>query len=275
MIRAALATIARRILREETFDTLVTPALADLHFDATAGRPLRRHYIGLTLVIVAALVRDIRIDIHVTLGARHVWKRTAAWHVAVAAVSVGLMLYAELWLPNGGGASVVARNLVVVAFMIPLPYAMIAAAFYLRRGATVPHRTIAIATVSLALLYTALAGVYHAINYVVAPSEMFSARAVVALATITLFYTFYLSSYAMFGVVLARGRGWTVPLRGFALVVSYLVIQGVLIAVTQWTGTPDNTAIRVFGGTFFNAIAWLLGAHLFRSIAPRLRSAVQ
>jgi hypothetical protein len=89
------------------------------------------------------------------------------------------------------------------------------------------------------------------------------------------FSIFYLSSYAMFGVVLARGRTWTVPLRGFALIVTYLIIQGVFLELTRWNGTPDHTALRIVGSTFLNAMAWVLGTHAFRFVAPHLRSAVQ
>lgn len=42
-------------------------------------------------------------------------------------------------------------------------------------------------------------------------------RALVGVAAMIGVYTLHMSSYAMFGVVLARGREWMVPLRGFAL----------------------------------------------------------
>jgi hypothetical protein len=272
MIRAALTTIARRTIRRETFESLVAPALADLHFDATAGRPLGRHYVGLVLVIATALVRDIRIDLHLTLGARRVWKRTAAWYAGVAAFCIGTMLYAGTPLAESSGGAAVVRRFVVVGFMTPLPFAMIAAAFYMRRDGALPRRTMPIATVSFALLYVALNFTYSVTHSGVAARDLFSARALVGAMP---FSIFYLSSYAMFGVVLARGRTWTVPLRGFALIVTYLIIQGVFLELTRWNGTPDHTALRIVGSTFLNAMAWVLGTHAFRFVAPHLRSAVQ
>jgi hypothetical protein len=106
-------------------------------------------------------------------------------------------------------------------------------------------------------------------NSVVPTSEMLSARAVVGS-----FYIFcYLSPYAMFGVVLARGRSWTIPFRAFALVVTFVAIQGGVFALTLWNWIPDHTALRVIGSTFLNALAWLLAPYVLRRLAPHLRSA--
>jgi hypothetical protein len=82
---------------------------------------------------------------------------------------------------------------------------MIAAAFYLRRDGALPRRTIPIATVSFALLYVALNFTYSATYSGVAARDLFSAQGLVGAMP---FSIFYVSSYAMFGVVLAAaGRG--------------------------------------------------------------------
>ena len=73
-----LTAIVRRIIRKETFESLVAPALADLQYEAASGRPIARHYTALVIVIATALLRDLRVDAQLTFAASRVWRRVAA-----------------------------------------------------------------------------------------------------------------------------------------------------------------------------------------------------
>ena len=76
----------------------------------------------------------------------------------------------------------------------------------------------------------------------------------------------YLSSFALLGVVLAQSRRWwTVPLRGLGLIVTFLMIQGVTIALTRAYDIPDPVYLRQIGGLFVTPTVWLIGAHLVHS----------
>ncbi len=172
MMRMFIA-LARRIVRDETFESLVAPALADLQFDAASGRPLGRHYAALPLVIATAVLRDLRIDIRLTVTAPRVWRRAAAWYAGFVALCIGVVVRYEVpWhLLDDSGRSAVLANGVTSGLVGAVPFAMAAAAFYLRRDSLVPHRTIVIAMtgfiVGATVLQLAVTSVQPTLNRVV------------------------------------------------------------------------------------------------------------
>jgi hypothetical protein len=170
-----LTAIARRITREETFNALVAPALADLHFEAGARRPLAGHYTGLPVVIATALLRDLRIDVQLTFTAGHVWRRAAAWYGALIVGHAGLVLYLDTpWhLLDDAGRAAVLSIAVGRGILGALPMTMAATAFHLRR-ATMSHRAITVAVLCAAVAIVgfqfAAASMRPAVNQVVLDS---------------------------------------------------------------------------------------------------------
>ena len=57
-----LVRFARGITHADTFEHLVSPALADLQQESGAGRQRRRHYVGLIMVSACAVARALRVD---------------------------------------------------------------------------------------------------------------------------------------------------------------------------------------------------------------------
>lgn len=137
-----LTALARRITRTETFESLVAPALADLQYEAASGRPVGRHYAALVIVIATALLRDLRVDAQLTFGAPRVWRRAGAWYAGFVLFYAATVLYSDTpWhlLDVTGQATALAYAL-AIGVVAPLPYALVAAVFYLRRESVAPRR---------------------------------------------------------------------------------------------------------------------------------------
>lgn len=309
MNRAALTAIARRLTRKETFESLVAPALADLRFEAAAGRPLARHYVGLPFVIAIALLRDLRIDVQLTFGARDVWKRTGAWYAGFVVLFISLYVryYTPWHLVDGSGRAAILANASVFGLTSSIPVAMVAVACYLRRRSTVPHRTITIAAIGFVVATVTLrlgaASALPAVNHVLLdsvtrvisqgrpgaglddnaghpgqwrtwldgvrerslPSKMFSAGVGNAVAGMATGSAVYLIPFALYGLVLARGRGLTVFLRAVGLVITYFVVGMLAIQITirlYGPSSPGYQAAREIGASFLTAGIWLLGVRI-------------
>jgi hypothetical protein len=59
-----LVRIARRVFHEETFDLMVSPALADLQFEAMAGiSTTARNYVAVSRALVGAMCYDLFHDL--------------------------------------------------------------------------------------------------------------------------------------------------------------------------------------------------------------------
>ena len=315
MMRSLLTTLARRITREETFESLVAPALADLHFDATMRRPLTRHYVGLVAVIATALLRDLRIDIQLTLSAGRVWRRAAVWFSGGTIFYVGLLMYYEMpWhlLDASGRAAVLATALGTGA-LVAIPSTVAAASFQLRRSGIAPHRTIPMAALCCALVLVAFQLFATAARPAVNQVILESASRVIAqrhpgagLDDGTIFdrtmrgnprpgywkgwlekirersldpsasrggvessaagtdplFALVVIPYAIVGVVLARGRGWTVFVRGGGIVITNVAFQILVIMISRRAPGPYAESMRGLGVSFLTAGVWLLGARL-------------
>jgi hypothetical protein len=305
----ALTAIARRIVREETFESLVAPALADLQFDAASGRPLARHYAALPLVIATALLRDLRIDIRLTVGAPRVWKRAAAWYAGFVTLYISVVVRYEMpWhLLDLSGRSAVLANGVASGLVAAVPYAMAAVAFYLRRGSPVPHRTIVAAVsgfiVGATALQLAVASVQPAVNKVVldsatrvveqghpgaglddrsrytrqwrtwlervrersSGSEILADGLGSAMAGLAFSYAVKLIPFVIYGLILARGRGWTVSFRAVGLLVTYFAVGMLALLLTirlYGPSSPNYQAGRELIASYVTGLMWLLGIRI-------------
>jgi hypothetical protein len=305
-----LAAIARRITRTDTFESLVAPAVADLQYVAAAGRPVRRHYAALAIVLATALLRDFRIDVQLTFGTPRVWRRTAAWWTLYVLFYVAIVLDADTpWHLLDATAQVTALvDALIGGVMAALPTALIAAVFYLRRESAVPHRTIVVAAVAFVaatiafqltaasvrpvasrLLYESAsrtlaqhqpgAGIDdrnpypgHWQTWLETKRDRSTAATMVvgtiggAAAAFAISSIINLAPRVMFGLVLARGRRWTVFFRVLGLVVTYAFIQVLTMRaqIPMLTGRPPSSdALREIVAMFLTALVWLLGTRVF------------
>jgi hypothetical protein len=90
------AALARRLTHPHTFESMLSPALADLRAEAAAGwRTRLAHYAGLGVVLTAAIRRDWCADTRAAFerGARRdVWVVSGIWYVALTTLLAGLVL---------------------------------------------------------------------------------------------------------------------------------------------------------------------------------------
>jgi hypothetical protein len=103
-------------------------------------------------------------------------------------------------------------------------------------------------------------------------SQLLSAGYGNAAAAMATGYVVYLIPFALWGVVLARGRGWTVLLRVVGLVITYFAVAIIAMQITiglYGPSSPDYQAARQIAATFFTAGVWLLGVRvLFLPLVP-------
>ncbi len=302
-----LAAIARHITRTETFESLVSPALADLQYESAARRPIGRHYAAVVIVLATALLRDLKTDVHLTFTTARVWQRTASWGAGFGAFYVATVLYVDTpWhlLDSVGRATAVAYA-VAVGVWNALPYALAAAVFYLRRQHTTSRRTVAAA----ALTFVAAAATFNLTLSVVRPETnrimVDSVAKVVAEgrpgATLddrarypghwqdwlesrrersdnpphelgrsigggaVFSAVLILLPWMMFGLVLARGRRWTVFFRVLGIFATYAFVQMFIIQlqVPMLTGLGRSSdAVRQVFAMFLTGTLWLVGVRL-------------
>jgi hypothetical protein len=99
MIGDRLDGIARRIVREETYDTIVAPSIADLQFEATHGRRARlRGYVAVWRMLAAALFEDVGEDARDVLTRRSIGNAAVLGVLTTAIVIAGhLSVFSWNW----------------------------------------------------------------------------------------------------------------------------------------------------------------------------------
>jgi hypothetical protein len=272
---ARLAAVLRCLLHRDTFETLVSPALADLQAEAHLGiLQRRRHYAGLAFVFAWALMSDFRADVGRAFGhdsAQRVWRRAAIWYLAIVSLMTLTALRSQAHWSFGFGTFLTTFDMdgampwhllsaeqttaavmtsLLQGLVSALPFAMAAAAFYLYRQNK--HRTIVAAAI-VVLAITAAAGLSarplragadRALYETVAPQVADPQKAVGD----TQHWKDWLQSrqrefdsriafwmdlqnavmvipYALFGVVLARRRGWNVATGALQIAVTMLFVM--------------------------------------------------
>jgi hypothetical protein len=60
---AWLISLARRVLHDDTFEMMVSPAIADLQFEAAAGHARSQSYLGVWTALAGALAHDFDGDV--------------------------------------------------------------------------------------------------------------------------------------------------------------------------------------------------------------------
>ena len=275
-----LASIARRLTRQTSFERLVSPAIADLQSEAAGGFLITtRHYTAIGAVLICALWRDFGLDIRTALetdALHHVWRRAALWYLGITVLMTVAALRAPAHWSWGVGTflttfemegampwHLLSTELTTAAVMTSLlqgivsalPFGMGAAAFYLCRQNK--RRTI-IAVAVVAVAATAIVGFSvrpirtgadRALYETVAPQVANPEKAVgdtqhwkewlqsrqrevdgrIAFWT-DLQNALMVVPFALFGVVLARRRGWGVLAGALQIILTALLVMMVLSA---------------------------------------------
>jgi len=285
---ARLAAILRRLLHRDTFETMVSPAIADLQAEADLGwRHRARHYAGLAVVLGFALLKDIRFDAGLTSLAStwRTWRKAVFWHLGLAIPMALLFLWATPWQHLQG-----VRLIVLLMFAFGLfgaPISTTAAAFYLRRdGLTEPRAVIAALAVPLVifapvtLAWNVLGPPAATLIYETAaprieaagkPDENILHRMWLAnfkersTSTAPRSYTVWntvrdiatFPSSALIGVWLARRRGWRIFRGMFGLQCAFLIV-GVARELTEAPGALKSDALATAFLLLGPALVWLL-----------------
>jgi len=269
-----LARLCRRLVRPETFEWLVSPAIADLQAEADLGILQRcHHYAGLAFVVAWALMSDLRADVAEAFdhdSAQRIWRHAAIWYIGIVSLMTLMALRSQAHWSFGFGTFLTTFDMdgampwhllsaaqgkaaltsaLLQGFVSALPFGITAAAFHLSRQKR--RRTI-VATVVLASAITAAAGLGvrpiragadRALYETVAPQVADPQNVVgdtqhwqVWLQTrqrefdsriafwMDLQNAVMVIPFALFGIVLARRRGWGVLGGAVQIVVTLIFV---------------------------------------------------
>lgn len=279
-----ITRLARRVTHENTFETMVSPALADLEMEASRGwRQRARHYAGLIIVFGCALLRDIRVDAGLVsfASAWETWRKAVFWQCANVIPVTVTFLWVNPW-PYFRGVELIVVATFAIGFLTA-PVSTMAAAFYLRRGGLSDSRAIVAAiVVPLVLLAPmriaanvlrpfAASVVYEAAAPRIeadksAPGlltaslegwETYSRQPLTVWSVLGSTVTLPLSLSAPIGVWLARRRGWRIvrSLLGLYCALGVFTVAGALATAP---GFLVNDARAVIFSLLGPALVWLL-----------------
>jgi hypothetical protein len=244
-----MTQVARRLTRHDTFERLVSPAIADLQKEAAHGwRQRLRHYGALMMVVVWAVLRDLRVDLSTAFDAgswRSVWGRTAAWALLAAFCNwAGMYVLTASTLARLGAPpsleAAVMDGLVYRSIVPALAAALVVAAYNLRRRHPSSLRT----TVAVAALFIVAIPIIGAFATALsAPSREALdhayrlARPDLPAITIApqrlqaLAGMIQIAAFAWLGVALARYRGWPLALNATTILTIYVFSN---LYLMQW-----------------------------------------
>lgn len=169
-----LELIGQRLTRPDTFERMVSPAIADLQREAGRGVLMRaRHAVAVGSVIIWALVIDLRTEAIMAFDVdarRTVWRRAAWWYagsaIAIALLASGNVPWQFLDAATRRAATLSTVFTVLVGALAP---ATAAATFYLWRRTAGALRPGAAATL---LMVAATAAAAMATDLFAATAQM-------------------------------------------------------------------------------------------------------
>lgn len=274
---AWLIRIGGWIARKETFERLVSPAIADMQAEASLGQVNRwKHYAGIGVVLIHALLQDLRFDVASAFDAearRAVWKRTAIWYAGFVVLLTFLGLRYNLLpdRPMDGLWLAALTSTVLEALVTSVSISTVVAVLYLCRRSS-PRRSIVLAVLIVGALTTTFA-------LAVRPIRMSADRALYPgdhyyLDDHTLWSKDITSGVdvlpsALMGIVLARRRGWRVAVTVISFFATW---QFVVILLLRFGGLREADLAfqywRQIAINLFVAILWLTWDELLRRTVP-------
>jgi hypothetical protein len=154
-----IIAVASRLIREETFEMMVAPAIADLQHEGEAAR--LRNYVAVAGVLVHAALNDFRVDVGAAFSRdvmRAAWKPASLWYLGfIVLLPFGAILDARgvTRLGTDGTAFVLGSSFVLIA-VVAISWAMAPAVFFMARAHR-SRRVILASTVVIAVATTMLA----------------------------------------------------------------------------------------------------------------------
>lgn len=235
-----IARVVSRLTRPDTFDRLVSPAIADLQAEAGQGWLQRlRHYAALAAVLICAVFRDLRMDVSMAFGGaagRQIWTRACAWAVLagccnlVATYALTLRMLNRLDGPSDLEAAVL--NGVVFRSIVPaMVAALVIGAYQLKRRAPSGLRTVIAASLVFIVATPIVGSIASALHepannaleaaYRAARPDLPAATVPSRLATV-LSGMLQTAAFAWLGVALARYRGWRLAFNAITILTPLL-----------------------------------------------------
>ena len=282
-----LAAISRRVLHHDTFDMMVSPALADLEAEAFQGwRQRARHYAGFPVVLGCALLRDTRADAGLTSFAStwQTWRKAVLWHFALAIPVATVIAWATPWRHLEGVELVILAMFIGAIFGTPV--STTAAAFYLRRSGVTEARAVVTALVVPLVLSAPMYVIWSGFGpsatllvYKTAAPRIQAARKPVENTLEHMWLSYFDPQRAekakppsvwdtvrditafplspLMGVWLARRRGWRIFSSFFALQCAFLGLS-VARLLMNLPGLPVTNVLAIMLSLLGPGIVWLL-----------------
>jgi hypothetical protein len=251
-----IVAVASRLFRDETFNMMVAPAIADLQHEGESVRV--KNYIAVAGVLVHAVLKDFRVDVGAAFNRdamRVAWKPAAHWYLGfIALLPYGAILDTRgvTRLGSDGAAFVLgsAFGLIVVA---AISWAMAPAAFFMARA----HRSkrlilastvvVAVGTLMLAIGIRPVrntvdgyrrAAIWRSLNEPLDLNRPLQELVPMLhgplfrgeLARIQRLDDLHLGAavfgFSLVGLALSRSRGWWVAVRGLGMFAGWFLIVG-------------------------------------------------
>ena len=255
-----MTRVARHLTRPDTFERLVSPAIADLQTEAAHGWLQRlRHYGALTMVLGCAVARDFTLDVATAFDAnswRSIWGRAAAWAMVAAVCNwVAMYVLTARTLARLDGPSSLepaALDGLVYRSIVPaLVAALVVAACNLRRRHPSSLRTV-VAVAAMFIVATPIVGALA--SALAAPSREaldqayrlarpdLPAVTMVPQRMQALSGMVQTAAFAWLGVALARYRGWPLAINATTILTIYVAAN---VYLFQWIAriAPSLTSV--------------------------------
>jgi hypothetical protein len=263
-----ITRIARRLTQPDTFDRLVSPAIADMQLESQRAPIGRwRHYPALVAVLMWALLRDFSRELAYVFDAdawRAVWTRAAAWALIAATVSwviqYGLIVNRlGQWHASDAVRQTILNGVAFRSVGPALTVAMIVAAYSFKRRHAARTATVVAATIVLAA--TTLGATYLSTIMQAASTQAFdeAGRAFHAsaidvrrapLAWQLMLNAIAMIPFAWLGVVLAKRRGWPLALSASIVLGTWQVLNFTAFPVYAWLARLIPGLDAVLFGTY-------------------------
>ena len=267
-----MTRLAKHLTRKDTFERLVSPAIADLQSEAAHGWVRRaRHYGALSLVLGCAVLRDFRLDMRTAFDAdswRTVWSRAAVWALVAGLCNWAAMYVltartlARLDIPPGLEAT--ALNGAVFRSIVPaLIGALVVAVYRLKRRNPASVRAV-IAAAIVFMAITPILGYMATALYAPAREALDQAYRIARpdLPEVTtvpqrlqaLAGMIQTAVFAWLGAALARYRGWPLAFNTTTILTVYVLSNLYLMRWATWM-LPSLTSILYATSVIpFNAV---------------------
>lgn len=262
-----LTLISRRLLCEQTFEQIVSPAIADLQCEATRGLMMRvRHSFAVGTVLTWALFHDFSQALIGSFdgdGAIRVWRRAGYWSLGAAlansAVSYVLLVRSlDRWQVEGPLRDTALSTVLLGSVLSALTVAVLVAAYSLKRQNRADRRVVPAVIVLFAVVTLVSSIVTITLR---APSR--EAMAELGRATYgigpaaypplmwqALMSALHVVPFAWLGTVLARHHGWRLALSATAILGTWQLINFRGFVIYLWLSNTVPALQPLLFGTY-------------------------